>query len=152
MKKKLMIIGPVALLLIVAVAYMMVLKPKPPPPDEAELKKAPGPVVTLPDPFVVNLADSGGVPHYAKVGVALRFSEYSAAYAPPEDKKKDGGSGLKQEPEVRDVVIATLQNQTSSSLGSPTGRKKVKKQIVKGVNKSTDLYIIDVYYTEFAVQ
>lgn len=152
MNKKVMIIAPVALLLVVGLAYMMVLKPKPPPPDEAMLKKEPGPVYSLVEPFVVNLADRGGVRHFAKVGVALRFSEYSASYAPAPDDKVAKEKGIKQEPEIRDIVISTLQRQTADALSTAVGREDVKKTIVKKVNKTTDLYILDVYYTEFAVQ
>ena len=113
MKKKILIIAPVALLLVVGLAYMMVLKPKPVV-DEAALKKEPGPVYSLVEPFVVNLADTGGVRHFAKVGVALRFSEYSASYAPAPGDKEAKEKGIKQEPELRDIVISTLQAQTCS--------------------------------------
>ena len=75
MKKKLMIIGPVVLLIALLAVKMVVLKP--PPPDEEKLAKEPGITYTIKDPFVVNLADGGGTPHFAKVGVALRFSKLS---------------------------------------------------------------------------
>ena len=54
--------------------------------------------------------------------------------------------------ELRDIVIATLQSKTSSELASSAGRDAVKKKIVERVNKQTEMKILDVYYTEFAVQ
>ena len=82
MKKILMIAGPV--LLVLAVAAKMFLMPAAPPPDEKALAKEPGPIYTMAEPFVVNLADGDGTPHFAKVGVALRFSMLSAAEVPPQ--------------------------------------------------------------------
>ena len=73
MKKKLMIIGPVVLLVALFAVKTFVLAP--PPPDEKKLAKEAGLTYTMKDPFVVNLADGGGTPHFAKVGVALRVLE-----------------------------------------------------------------------------
>jgi flagellar FliL protein len=148
MKKILMIAGPV--LLVLAVAAKMFLMPAAPPPDEKALAKEPGPIYTMAEPFVVNLSDSSGTPHFAKVGVALRFSMLSAAEVPPSEGKDP--IVIEADPELRDIVITTLQSYTASELSRAEGRKKVKKEIVKEVNKHTDLKILDVYYTEFAVQ
>lgn len=152
----LFIAGPVVLLLLVGAAYMMVLKPKPVV-DEKALAKEPGPVYSMPEDFVVNLVGSDGTPHFAKVGVALRLSELDAIHLGLET---GGGHGaapeepvpIEQDPEIRDIVIATLQKKSTHDLATPHGREVVKKQIVKEVNGHTDLHILDVYYTEFAVQ
>ena len=58
MKKKLMIIGPVVLLVALFAVKTFVLAP--PPPDEKKLAKEPGLTYTMAEPFVVNLADAGG--------------------------------------------------------------------------------------------
>ena len=146
MKKKLMIIGPVVLLIALLAVKMVVLKP--PPPDEEKLAKEPGITYTIKDPFVVNLAHGGGTPHF--VGVALRFSKLSEG----EVTKGEGDTpdSVEEASELRDIVISTLQSKTSSELGSADGREIVKKSIVQRVNKQTDYKIVDVYYTEFAVQ
>jgi flagellar FliL protein len=147
-KKKLMIIGPVVLLLALVAVKMVVLKP--PAPDEAKLAKEPGITYTMPEPFVVNLADGGGAPHFAKVGVALRFSKLSEGeVVKGEGDKPDS---VEEAAELRDIVISTLQSKTSSQLSTTDGRESVKKGIVERVNKHTDYKIVDVYYTEFAVQ
>jgi flagellar basal body-associated protein FliL len=143
-----MIIGPVVLLLALVAVKMVVLKP--PAPDEKKLAKEPGITYTMPEPFVVNLADGGGAPHFAKVGVALRFSKLSEG----EVVKGEGETpdSVEEAAELRDIVISTLQSKTSGELGSSAGRDAVKKSIVQRVNKQTDYKIVDVYYTEFAVQ
>jgi flagellar protein FliL len=147
-KKKLMIIGPVLLLVLAVAAKMFLLAPAPV--DEKVLAKKPGPVYTMAEPFVVNLADAGGTPHFAKVGIAMRFSELSAAEIVPAKGEKP--AEVEIDSELRDIVIATLQSHTSAQLASPDGRDSVKKAIVARVNKQTELKILDVYYTEFAVQ
>jgi len=145
-KKKLMIIGPVVLLLALVAVKMVVLKPAPP--DEAKLAKEPGITYTIEDPFAVNLADGGT--HFAKVGVALRFSKLSEGeVVKGEGDKPDT---VEEAAELRDIVISTLQSKTSAQLATAAGRESVKKSIVERVNKHTDYKIVDVYYTEFAVQ
>ena len=148
MKKILMIGGPV--LLVLAVAAKMFLMPAAPPPDEKALAKEPGPIYTMAEPFVVNLADGADSPHFAKVGIALRFSMLSAAEVPPAEGPEP--VLIEADPELRDIVIRTLQQHSSEELSHAKGREEVKKEIVKEVNKHTDLKILDVYYTEFAVQ
>ncbi len=148
MKKKLLIVGPVLLLVLAVAAKMFLLAPAPP--DEKALAKEPGPIYTMAEPFVVNLADGGDSPHFAKVGIALRFSMLSAAELPPGESADP--VVIEADPEIRDIVIATLQKHSSSELSQPRGRASVKRQIVAEVNKHTKLKILDVYYTEFAVQ
>lgn len=148
MKKKLMIIGPVLLLVALFGVKTFVLKP--PPPDEKKLSQEPGLTYTMADPFVVNLADGGSTPHFAKVGVALRFSKWSEGEILP--AKADKPAEVEDGAELRDIVISTLQSRTSSELATAAGRDAVKKAIVQRVNKQTDYKILDVYYTEFAVQ
>lgn len=148
MKKMMMIGGPV--LLVVLFAAKMFLMPAAPPPDEKALAKEPGPIYTLVDPFVVNLSDSETSPHFAKVGVAMRFSKLSEALILP--AKGTEKAHTESDSELRDIVISTLQEHSSTELAHPEGREAVKKAIVKEVNKKTELKILDVYYTEFAVQ
>lgn len=150
MKKKLLIAGPVLLLVLGVAAKMFLLAPAPV--DEEALKKEPGPIYTMAEPFVVNLADGGGTPHFAKVGVALRLSK-----ADEHVLAAGHGGGtepvvIEEDPELRDIVIATLQEHSSTELSAEKGRASVKKRIIHDVNHHTELTVLDVYYTEFAVQ
>jgi flagellar FliL protein len=121
----------------------------PPPVDEAKLSKEPGPVYTMVDPFVVNLADTG-TPHFAKVGLAIRLSKFSEHKLPV--VKGDVPPRIEDDAEVRDIVISTLSGKTSNELETVAGRNAVKKEIMTAINHETELRIVDVYYTEFAVQ
>ena len=122
----------------------------PAPPDPKKLAKEPGAVYTMKDPFVVNLADGGSTPHFAKVGVALRFSKLS-----------EGGScrprastrpRWRPTPSCATSSSPTLQSHTSGRPRRPGGRERVKKQIMTRGQQADRLKITDVYYTEFAVQ
>ena len=139
---------PVLLLVGLFMAKTIFLAPAPP--DPKKLAVEPGAVYTMATPFVVNLDDGDSTPHFAKVGVALRFSKLSEGEIVP--PKGDKPAEVEADSELRDIVISTLQAHTSSDLDNPGGRERVKKQILTKVNKQTDLKITDVYYTEFAVQ
>lgn len=144
----LMIAGPV-LLVVIGLAAMMFLKPKPAPPDEKKLAQEPAVTYTIADPFVVNLADTAER-RFAKVGVALEVSKLSAKLVPvgegPNKPK------IEMEPQIKDIVIATLQTRSAAQLADQAGRNEVKEEIKKRINKETELKITEVFYTEFAVQ
>ncbi len=149
LKNKKILIGLILVIVVgLVVVKMFVLAP--PPPDKKQLAKTPGPVYTLADPFVVNLKQEGSTPHFAKIGVALRLSKLSAGLVP----KAAGAEAaeMEGEAEVRDIVITAISSMPPSALLAPSGRVKVKHQIIRRVNEDTDIKITDVYYTEFAVQ
>lgn len=148
-KKLVMIAGPLMLVVLLFGAKTFVLGGAPPP-DEKKLAKAPGPVYTMAEPFVVNLADAGE-PHFAKVGVAMRLSELSAPLLLP-GEGAEATPTVEDEAELRDIVIATIQGRRVAELSRAAGRAAVKRRIIARVNKETELKIVDVYYTEFAVQ
>jgi flagellar FliL protein len=150
MKKKLLMFGLPLLLLLVAGFAAKTFLLGGGKADEAALAKEPGPVYAMSEAFVVNLADRGDVPHFAKVGIALRFSQLSAGEITP--AAGDVPASVEDDAQLRDIVISTLQSRTSSQLSSPDGREAVKREIISGVNKKTEVKVVDVYYTEFAVQ
>lgn len=147
MKKILMIAGPV--ILILAVVGFMFLKPKPPPPDEKKLAKEPGVTYTIADPFIVNLADKDAA-HYVKAGIALEVSKLSMGLVPVAEGKN--APKVEMEPEIRDIIIDAFATKTAEELSSKKGREEVKEEIVTKVNKETELKIVEVFYTEFAIQ
>ena len=147
MKKIVIIVAPVVLLL--AVGGFLFLKPKAPPPDAKALAAEPGPIYTMADPFIVNLADRDAR-HFAKVGIALHVSKLSASLVPPQEGKEP--AKVEEDSAIRDIIIGTLQTRTTDDLSTTTGRDDVKEAIRQGVNKKTDLRITEVYFTEFAIQ
>jgi flagellar protein FliL len=149
-KKYLMILAPVLLVAVAAAAFFGFGIGKSAPVNEKKLMKQEGPVYTLVEPFTVNLADKGAL-HLAKVGIALQVSKFSAKKVPAVEPGVTA-TAIEQEPKLRDIIISTLQDRTAANLSTTAGRTEVKTTIVDRVNKETDLRILDVYYTEFAVQ
>lgn len=147
MKKIIMIVVPVVLVL--GIVGFLFLKPKPPPPDEKKLKQEPGITYTIKDPFIVNLADTDAA-HYVKAGIALEVSKFSMALVPPQEGKDP--LPVEMEPKIKDIIIAAFQSKTSEELGTKKGRDEVKEEILKDVNKETELKCVEVFYTEFAIQ
>lgn len=147
MKKSLVILIPILALLALAGGWVFMRSEKAADPGAATRE---GPVYEIADPFVVNLADGADAPRFVRVGVALHLSEaskgeYTPAQGTTPAKVTDGA-------QVRDIIIGTLATRTAADLNTAAGRTAVKKEIVKRVNAKTDLKILDVYYTEFAVQ
>lgn len=139
MKKKLMILVPVLLLVAAGGSYEMVLKPKPKP----VVKKIDGALVSLGDPFTLNLASG----HYGRVTVsvvvpaaALPAAAGSAPAALPENDA------------LRAVVTDDLTGIGSSRLIDRSARHTVEAQVLKDLKKSTDEPITKVLFTDIAVQ
>ena len=137
-KKKLMIIGPVVLLLVVGVAYKKVLAPKPKPVK----MKIDGHLLALDPEFVINLAAG----RYAKITVALLLKEVPVALHAGE------APALEQNAAVRAIVTDDLTGIPAESLTSKAGRKRILVEIKEHIHKTTDEPVLGVYFTDIAVQ
>ncbi len=148
MKAKLKFLLPI-LLLAVGGAYKFVLaKPA------AEAKpKVHGEVYILPKEFLVNLPDE----RFAKLNVALVLPHGAAAEAaaaaghgggaPPE-----GFGAPPQEALVRDLITDELTNAHAEDLISRKGRKELKEDLAKQMREHSDVKVVDVLFTDVAVQ
>ena len=141
MKKKLMILVPVILLLSAGGAYEMVLKPKP----KVVVPKVNGTLVSLGDPFTVNL--SGG--HYGRITVAVLSTVAPAVAA---DSTSTSGPTLPENDALRAVVTDDLTGVSSSRLIDRSQRHALLAQILADIKKSTDEPITKVLFTDVAVQ
>ena len=139
MKKKLMILVPVILLLSAGGAYEMVLKPKP----KVVVPKISGTLVSLGDPFTVNL--SGG--HYGRITVAVL-----STVAPALAEGSTTGATLPENDALRAVVTDDLTGVSSSKLIDRSQRHALLAQILADIKKSTDEPITKVLFTDVAVQ
>ena len=137
-KKKLMIIGPVVLLLVVGVAYKKVLAPKP----VVVKKKIEGHLMSLDPEFVINLA--GG--RYAKLTVALLLKDLPPAGVAGE------APGLEQNAAVRAIITDDLTGISADRLTSKVGRRRILVEIKEHIHKTTDEHVLGVYLTDIAVQ
>jgi flagellar FliL protein len=111
-----------------------------------------GPIVSLGDPFIVNLSDPGlasfvktDVSIKVDVGTPLTVGE-SATAAPK----------LEELAELRNIVIDVLNTHSAAELTTPDGREVAKKEIIKAINapKSTTskTVALEVFFINFAVQ
>ena len=139
MKKKLLILVPVILLLSAGGAYEMVLKPKP----KVVVPKVNGTLVSLGDPFTVNL--SGG--HYGRITVAVLSTIPPAAV-----EGATTGPTLPENDALRAVVTDDLTGVSSSKLIDRSQRHALLAQILADIKKTTDEPITKVLFTDVAVQ
>ena len=150
MKKKLLVVGVVALGL-AGGAYKTVLAgPKKPGPKP----KVEGSVYVLPKEFLVNLSDS----RYAKVSVGFVMSPHDTSTAPAGGghgggaKPPDGYGTMPQEAIVRDLVTDTLTGASARELIENGGRERVKRRILEAVEKHTDVDAEEVLLMDVTVQ
>lgn len=124
--KKLLVVL-LAVLLVAAAAWFLVVSPR-----MGEHAPAPGEVVPL-DPVQINLADS----HYLRVGIALQFVEGAG--------EADGSKAL-------DALIEVFSGQPQKELTRPAGRKKLKEELERTLEKRYEGEVMGVYFTEFVTQ
>lgn len=148
MKKILMIVLPLVVLVLGGAGWMFFIGGGSS--GDTDPTKTPGPVATLNEQFIVNLADGPSIPRFVKMGVALRLAESSAGLYTPGKGTTPGA--LQDEPQVRDIVISTVQSRTAATLSTERGRTLMKRELVRRLNKETELRVLDIYYTDFAVQ
>lgn len=136
-KKKLMIIGPILLLLVAGVAYKKVLAPKP----VVVPKKIEGALVPLDPEFVINLA--GG--RYAKLSVSVlsKHAPHAAEGTLPV---------LEQDSAIRAVITDELTGIRAEQLIDKKERAVLLKEMVHVLHKATDEEISRVFFTDIAVQ
>jgi flagellar basal body-associated protein FliL len=147
MKRKLKIILPLALLIAGGAYKFALAKPAPAPKPKVE-----GEVYVLPKDFLVNLADG----RYGKLNVGLVFDHgFTAAPAGGEHagtKAPDGYGSLAQEALVRDIITDTLTDATAKELTDRKEREGLKETVAKKINKTTDVKVHEVLFTDVAVQ
>jgi flagellar FliL protein len=141
--RKRIIIGVVGVLVVAGLAYKMVLAPK----SESKVKVE-GTVYVMPKEFLLNLA--GG--RYAKVTVALVLAPGQStggaeAAAPPE-----GFGTLEQEALVRQIVTDNLTGVPAAELTARAPRHRLQTAIRKEVDKTTDVKVKGIVFTDLVVQ
>ena len=149
MMSKLKILLPV-LLLVGGGAYKFVLaKPK----TKEPVPKVAGEVYVLPKDFLVNLSDG----RFGKLNVALVF-DHGFASAPAGGgehaaaKPPEGYGALVQEPLVRAIVTDVLTDATADDLTGAKHRNELEEKIAKRIDKTTDVKVHEVLFTDVAVQ
>ena len=107
--------------------------------------KVDGSLFDLTPEFVVNLTDN----HYGKVTIALLLK------AAPTASQLDATATtprLTQDPVIRSIITDDLTGIPSSQLISRGQRAKLRAEILKDLEKSTDVDVTGVLFTDVVVQ
>ena len=111
--------------------------------------KLEGPVVSLGDPFVVNLADPG-LAAFTKLSVSLKVDVGTPVEV---GEGADAAPALEEQPEARDAVISVVGSKTSDEVKSTEGRERMKDEIIEEITQAAPRTIVlEVFFTDFAIQ
>ena len=138
LKNKIVLVA-LGVLVVAGVAYKFALAPKP----KAPVKKIDGALVTLGDPFTINLA--GG--HYGRVTVAVLL-----ATPPPKVADATVEPPIPQFDAVRAIVTDDLTGIQPSKLIDKAARHALLAELLEDLKKSTDEPVKKVLFTDLAVQ
>jgi flagellar FliL protein len=130
-RKKLLIIGLVAVLALGAAAYFFLFSG-----DAAAAEPEPGTVVVL-DPVAVNLAGGG----YLKVGVALQLTADAGEESP------DGSK-------AQDLIIATFSqaNPVDVANARDAFKEALQEKIIKAYTEDDTELVMGIYFTQYVTQ
>jgi flagellar FliL protein len=113
--------------------------------------KIDGHIVSLGDPFVVNLSDPG-LSAFAKLDVSVLVDSGT----PLEAAAAEGAATapkLEEWTEIRDLVIDVINSHSSLELAKPEGRTKAKEEIITAINEHTRKTVaLEVFFPTFAIQ
>ena len=143
MKKKLKFVIPIVLLLVGGVYKTVLAKP-----PKVPKPKIAGTVYVMPKEFLLNMADG----RYAKLDVSLVLAKTEVVPTGAEATTSDSYGALPQEPAVRDVITNIVTDAPSNDLIARSGRERLKKLILKGIRRDTDVKVDEVLFTDVAVQ
>ncbi len=108
--------------------------------EEVDATAQLGPTMAL-NPFVVNLADSGGN-RFLRMSVELELSE--------EPLRQEITTRL---PQVRNAMLMILPNKRFEDINSSDGKEALREEIITAVNDLlTKGEVKNIYYTEFVIQ
>jgi len=113
-----------------------------------------GPIVSLGDPFIVNLSDAG-TGSYVKSDVSIRVDKDTPMEAAGADAT--AAPKLEETTQIRNIVIDVLNGYSSGELATQDGRDKAKEKIIATINSqkvplTPKTVALDVYFTNFAIQ
>ena len=138
LKNKIVLVA-LGVIMVAGVAYKFALAPKP----KVEKKKIDGALVTLGEPFTINLA--GG--HYGRITVSVLLAE-----APPPVVDATTSPPIPQFDAVRAVVTDDLTGIEPDRLINRTARHALLDKLLVDLKKSTDEPVKKVLFTDLAVQ
>lgn len=130
----------VILFLLVGIGYLLLLDKEMP--DLTTIFKSNGEYTIPLDDFVVNLKSNKPVNNYARLSIALMYTDESYENELVNNMSK-----------IRDLVITNLRNRTAEDLLNEESISQLKSSIKEDINKSFEESMIeDIYITNIIVQ
>jgi len=130
----------VILFLLVGIGYLLLLDKEMP--DLTTIFKSNGEYTIPLDDFVVNLKSNKPVNNYARLSIALMYTDESY-----------GNELVNNMSKIRDLVITNLRNRTAEDLLNEESISQLKSSIKEDINKSFEESMIeDIYITNIIVQ
>ncbi len=130
----------VILFLLVGIGYLLLLDKEMP--DLTTIFKSNGEYTIPLDEFVVNLKSNKPVNNYARLSIALMYTDESY-----------GNELVNNMSKIRDLVITNLRNRTAEDLLNEESISQLKSSIKEDINKSFEESMIeDIYITNIIVQ
>ena len=130
----------VILFLLVGIGYLLLLDKEMP--DLTTIFKSNGEYTIPLDEFVVNLKSNKPVNNYARLSIALMYTDESY-----------GNELVNNMSKIRDLVITNLRNRTAEDLINEESISQLKSSIKEDINKSFEESMIeDIYITNIIVQ
>jgi flagellar basal body-associated protein FliL len=145
LKNKKLMLAVALPILILGVGFKMT---RPAPVNKDKIK---GTIYVMPAPFLLNLQDG----RFAKLTVALELApgqSDGASATAAAASGEDAVGTLPEEPLVREIVTDAVTNQNGEALVSESGRRAVKHQILKAIEKQTDVKVESVLMPDLTVQ
>lgn len=130
----------VILFLLVGIGYLLLLDKEMP--DLTTIFKSNGEYTIPLDEFIVNLKSNKPVNNYARLSIALMYTDESYENELVNNMSK-----------IRDLVITNLRNRTAEDLLNEESISQLKSSIKEDINKSFEESMIeDIYITNIIVQ
>ena len=130
----------VILFLLVGIGYLLLLDKEMP--DLTTIFKSNGEYTIPLDEFVVNLKSNKPVNNYARLSIAVMYTDESY-----------GNELVNNMSKIRDLVITNLRNRTAEDLLNEESISQLKSSIKEDINKSFEESMIeDIYITNIIVQ
>lgn len=137
---RILIVVLLAVILFLGIGYLLLLDKEMP--DLTTIFKSNGEYTIPLDDFVVNLKSNKPVNNYARLSIALMYTDESY-----------GNELVNNMSKIRDLVITNLRNRTAEDLLNEESISQLKSSIKEDINKSFEESMIeDIYITNIIVQ
>ncbi len=110
-----------------------------------------GAIYQMPQAFLLNLNDG----RYVKLSVALELAPGQSDGAAPgsgSSSSSESAGTLPEEPLVRELVTNAITNQSGEALIEPASRNALRRKILIGIQRETDVKVEAVLFPELTVQ